>query len=158
MPIPDGVGANFLREMRAEEVEVDPRVSPADHAFRLSFERCEIPNEAFRHREHLRLAWICLCESDLDRAARRVSKGIRRYAEHHGASRKYHETLSAAWVRIVALAIAESPDAAGFDELLAAQPHLLDKKLPLKHYSPRRLWNDAARERWVEPDLRPFPV
>lgn len=134
------------------------RVNPADEAFRRSFERCEIRNDAFRHREHLRLAWTCLRESDLETAARRVGESIRRYAAHHGVSRKYHETLSHAWVRIVALAMAETPEAGGFDELLAARPHLLDKKLPLRHYSPRRLWNDAARDRWVEPDLRPFPV
>src|SRR5579864_8100124 len=134
------------------------RVTPADEAFRRSFERCEIPNDAFRHREHLRLAWICLRESDLDAAAHRVGESIRRYAKHHGAGRKYHETLSRAWVRIVALARAETPGAEGFDELVAARPHLLDKKLPLRHYSPGRLWNDAARDVWVEPDLRPFPV
>lgn len=136
---------------------MDDRITPADQEFRLAFERCEIPNAAFRHREHLRLAWVYLRESDLDTAEARVGNGIRRYAEYSGAARKYHETLSRAWVRIVALAMAETPDAAGFDDLLTARPHLLDKKLPLKHYSPARLWNDAARERWVEPDLRPFP-
>ena len=133
------------------------RTPPADDEFRRSFERCEFPNDEFRHRDHLRLAWICLRESDLSTASARLGQSIRRYAEHHGVARKYHETLSRAWVRIVALAIAETPDAAGFDDLVAARPHLLDKKLPLRHYSPRRLWNDAARERWVEPDLRPFP-
>ncbi len=136
---------------------MEKRTAPADDEFRRSFERCEIPNDAFRHRDHLRLAWIHLRESDLSTAATRVGQSIRRYAEHHGAARKYHETLSRAWVRIVALAIAETPGAAGFDDLLAARPHLLDKNLPLRHYSPGRLWKDAARERWVEPDLRPFP-
>jgi hypothetical protein len=136
---------------------MDKRITRADEEFRLSFERCEIPNAAFRHREHLRLAWVYLSESDPDTAGTRAGRSIRQYAEHHGAGRKYHETLSLAWVRIVALAMAETPAAAGFDNLLATRPHLLDKKLPLRHYSPGRLWNDTARARWVEPDLRPFP-
>lgn len=133
-------------------------VTAADEEFRASFERCEIPNHAFRHRDHLRLAWIHLRRSDPDTASVLVGESIRRFAEHHSAGRKYHETLSRAWVRIVALAIAETPDARGFDALLEARPHLLDKKLPLKHYTPRRLWSDLAREQWTEPDLLPFPL
>ncbi|HEV2282383.1 MAG TPA: hypothetical protein VGX75_08340 [bacterium] len=123
----------------------------------MSFERCEIPNAAFHHRDHLRLAWIYVRQSDPDTAANRAARSIRRYARHHGVGRRYHETLSRAWVRIVALAMAETPEAAGFEDLLAAQPHLLDKKLPLKHYSAARLWSDPAREGWLGPDVRAFP-
>ncbi len=129
-----------------------------DEEFRQSFERCAIPNHAFRHRDHLRLAWIYLRESDLDTAVKRLTQSIRQYAHYHGSSQKYHETLTQAWARIVALAIAESPHTRGFGELLAAQPHLLCKDLPLKHFSPDVLWSDPARRRWVEPDLRPFPA
>jgi hypothetical protein len=136
---------------------LNDRITPADEHFRLSLERCEIPNKAFRHRDHLRLAWIYLRQSDPDTAALRLGESIRRFAHHWGVGRKYHETLSRAWVRIVALAIAETPNAADFESLLTARPHLLDKKLPLRHYTPGRLWDDTAREGWVEPDLRPFP-
>lgn len=137
---------------------IDDPTAQTDEAFRQSFERCAIPNHAFRHREHLRLAWIYLRESDLDTAVRRLSQSIKRYAEHHGAGRNYHDTLTRAWARIVALAIAETPHAHAFGTLLAVHPHLLDKDLPLKHFSAGVLWSDAARERWVDPDLRPFPV
>jgi hypothetical protein len=57
----------------------------------------------------------------------------------------------------VALAMTETPWAPGFEDLLAARPHLLDKKLPLKHYSAARLWSHAARDGWLEPDVRAFP-
>jgi hypothetical protein len=136
---------------------MDGRVMPADEQFRRSFERCEIPNDAFHHRDHLRLAWIYILESGPETAAIRVGQSIRRYAEHNGVGRRYHETLSRVWVRILGLAIAETPEAAGFEDLLAARPHLLDKTLPLKHYSPAHLWSDAAREEWLEPDVRAFP-
>jgi hypothetical protein len=146
----------FCTHNPTEVTGLDERITPADEHFRLSLERCEIPNNAFRHRDHLRLAWIYL-RHDPETAARRVGESIRRFASHWGVGRKYHETLSHAWVRIVAIAIAETPDAADFESFVAVQPHLLDKKLPLRHYTPGRLWNDAAREGWVEPDLRPFP-
>jgi hypothetical protein len=141
-----------------EEAQVNSQTAPAsDEAFRRAFERCTIPNEAFRHRDHIRLAWIYLRDSDLDGAITRITESIRRYADHHGASGRYHETLTQAWARIVALAIAATPRAASVDELLAAHPHLLDKGLPLRHFSGTLLWSDAARRQWVEPDLRPFP-
>ncbi len=132
-------------------------ITAADDAFRQSFERCEIPNQAFRHRDHLRLAWIYVRQSGPEAAGMKVAQSIRRYAEHWGAGHRYHETLSRAWVRIVALAISEAPAATGFDDVVAAQPHLLDKTLPLRHYSAKRLWSDAARRSWIEPDLRQFP-
>lgn len=137
---------------------MDDPITSSDEAFRRAFERCEIPNDAFHHRDHLRLAWIYLREVGPDAAAVRVSAGIRRYAEYHGAGARYHETLSRVWVRIVALAIAETPAAGAFHELLTLRPHLLDKKLPLKHYSPATLWGKIARERWIEPDLQAFPA
>jgi hypothetical protein len=135
---------------------VDDPKRQTDDEFRESLERCEIPNHAFRHRDHLRLAWIYLREADLGPATKRLGETIRRYARHRGSSHRYHETLTQAWARIVALAIAETPGAGTFGALLASHPHLLDKDLPLKHFSPDLLWSDAARERWVDPDRRPF--
>jgi len=130
---------------------------PSDEEFRQAFEDCAIPTAGFRHREHLRLAWIYLREWDQEGAIKRVTLGIQRYAHRNGSSRKYHETLTQAWVRIVALAIAETPQAGSFDELLTVHPHLLDMDLPLRHFSRDLLWSDSARGRWVEPDLRGFP-
>lgn len=130
----------------------------SDEEFKQAFERCAIPNEAFKHRDHLRLAWVYIRASDQDTAIGRLTQSIRRYAHHHGAGGRYHETLTRAWARIVAVAVAETPQATEFDALLVAQPHLLDQTLRLRHFSPGVLWSDPARQRWVEPDLRPFPA
>jgi hypothetical protein len=32
-----------------------------------------------------------------------------------------------------------------------------DKNLPLRHYSPHRLFSAEARRAWIEPDLAPLP-
>jgi hypothetical protein len=45
-----------------------------------------------------------------------------------------------------------------FDELLEAEPHLLDKTLPFNHWSRERLTGEEAKRRWVEPDLRLVPA
>jgi hypothetical protein len=124
------------------------RLTPlSDEEFRHAFERCVIPNDTFRHRDHLRLAWIYLRESDLSAAIKRLTESILRYAHSWGAGWKYHETLTQTWARIVAFAIAETPQAATIDELLTVHPHLLDKDLPLRHFSRDLLWSGPARRR-----------
>jgi hypothetical protein len=125
-----------------------------DRAFVSAFERCEL--DAFRHRDHVRLAWAYLREHGRAEAARRTRDGIRRFAEHHGAATKYHETMTIAWLALVADALAASADEDDFERFLDANPRLLDAGALAEHYSPDRLRDDRARHEFVEPDLRPF--
>ena len=114
-----------------------------DEEFLRRFEDCTL--EEFRHRDHVRLAWACLRASGWAAACDRVRDGIRRFAAHHGAHGKYHETLTLGWLALVASAIEESPDCADLDELLGEHPGLLDSKALLGHYTPELLWSDRAR-------------
>src|SRR5258706_16190218 len=98
-----------------------------DDVFAAAFERCEIPGYAFHHRDHIRLAWIYLRRYGLIEAERRIAESIRRYAAHHGASQKYHQTITIAWMRVVAGAMRQAP-AATFEELVERFPKLLDKR------------------------------
>ncbi|HME82301.1 MAG TPA: hypothetical protein VKF82_09520 [Candidatus Eremiobacteraceae bacterium] len=82
---------------------------------------------------------------------------IRRFAAHHGHAPKFHFTLTALWVRLVAAHVADHPDAA-FDELIDLDNRLLDKDLPLRFYSRAQLFSEHARASWVEPDVRPLPA
>jgi hypothetical protein len=91
------------------------------------------------------------------RGDRGVCAGIRRLATAHGHAAKYNHTLSRAWVLVVALAMQHEPGA-GFDELLAAHPALLDNHLLLAHYSRTVLFGPEARAGWVAPDRRPIPA
>jgi len=61
------------------------------------------------------------------------------------------------WVRVVGMGIDRYP-ALAFDDLLAAEAHLLDKSLPYRHWSRERIGSDDARREWVEPDLRLMPA
>src|SRR6059058_4957277 len=73
----------------------------SDEDFLRAFEDLSFPADQFRHREHIRVAWLYLKSSDATRAAERMAAGIRRFANHHGATRKYHHTLTLAWMRLV---------------------------------------------------------
>ena len=129
----------------------------SDEDFLRAFEDLSFPADQFRHREHIRVAWLYLKSSDATRAAERMAAGIRRFANHHGATRKYHHTLTLAWMRLVAAALVETPESCGFTMFLAEHPELGDKDLLKKYYSPQALQTNAAREGWVEPDLQPLP-
>lgn len=131
-------------------------VTPADEQFLALFEAGQIANQGFHHRDHLRLAWVQLHRLGLKRASDAVAAAIRQFAAHHGRAERYHDTMTRFWLRAVAIGIDRHPELS-FDQLLAAEPHLLDKTLPFRHWSPELMGSDEARRQWVEPDLRPMP-
>ena len=129
----------------------------SDEEFLRAFEDLSFPAALFHHREHIRVAWLYLKSSDATRAAERMSEGIRRFANHHGATQKYHHTLTLAWMRLVAADLVETPEGHTFEQFLAAHPELKDPKLLDKYYSKELLQTTGAREDWVEPDVQPLP-
>ena len=129
----------------------------SDEDFLRAFEDLSFPADLFHHREHIHVAWLYLKSNDASRAAERMSEGIRRFANHHGATQKYHHTLTLAWMRLVASALVETPEGYAFEQFIAAHPQLKDANLLAKYYSKELLQTAAAREAWVEPDLQPLP-
>jgi len=116
-----------------------------------------LPNQLFRHRDHLRFAHHCLLRDGWPFALDAVSEQIARFARHHGQAQKFHATMTECWVRLVAGALAGEPRDCSFEQLVARHPQLLDKSLPLRYYSRERLFGEAARVRWLEPDRRALP-
>ena len=125
--------------------------------FLRAFEDLSFPADLFHHREHIHVAWLYLKSTDASRAAERMSEGIRRFANHHGATQKYQHTLTLAWMRLVAAALVETPEGCAFEQFLTAHPQLKDANLLAKYYSQELLQTAAAREAWVAPDLQPLP-
>ena len=132
-------------------------VTAADEQFLAAFEAGKIANRDFHHRDHLRLAWIQIRRLGVDRAAQAVAGAIRQFASRHGHADRYHETMTRFWVRAVGLGIDSHPTLA-FENLLAAEPHLLDKNLPYRHWSRELMGSDEARRQWIDPDLRLMPA
>jgi hypothetical protein len=115
------------------------------------------PGGAFRHREHIHLAYIAVQRYGPDKAAGAVAGWIRHLAAYQRAPQKFHATVTRAWVEIVAHHMAATPPAADFTAFAGRYPALLDKRLLTRHYSPRVLASPTARTGWAEPDLAPFP-
>lgn len=124
-----------------------------DDAFLARFEAGRL--DSFTHRDHLRVAFAYARRGGVEHAIERARSGLRHFTAAHGETERYHDTLTTAWARIIAHhALAHT---GGFETFLAANPRLLDRELLLAHYSHERLFSDAARARFVEPDLLALP-
>ena len=109
----------------------------------------------FSHREHIRLAFAYARRGGVA-AAVDGARRIRAFAEAHGAPRKYHETMTVAWARVVGrLAVDSEP--LPFGEFLDANPQLVRPGVLSAHYSDALLQSERARASFVEPDLAPLP-
>jgi hypothetical protein len=125
-----------------------------DETFLARFEATSLPS--FDHRDHVRMAFAYARRDGADGAVARAREGLRRLTAAAGAADRYHDTLTTAWARVVAhyaLAAGERD----FDAFLADHPRLLERDLLLAHYSRARLFSDAARAAFVEPDLVALP-
>jgi hypothetical protein len=111
----------------------------------------------FGHREHVELAWSYLEVYPIDEAVDRMTAAIRHVAQSHGASDKYHETITRAWLHFVAVH-RQRWGAASFEAFLERNPDLLNRDLVKRFYSRELIFSDAARAVWVDPDLRRLPA
>jgi len=123
-----------------------------------ALERGEIANEDFHHVSHLHVAWVYLAESSsVQQAANKMRDTLRRFTATAGKPQKYHETITLFWVHLLSRAHADS-GGEHLEEIVRANPQLLEKNFPLAYYSAERLFSDGARTSWVEPDLKPLSI
>jgi hypothetical protein len=125
------------------------------------FTQQDLSHAEWNHVLHLRVAYLHLARFGFDEAHLRLRAGIIRLNHRHGleesANRGYFETLSRVWLHLVAVTIHRSNPASSAD-LLKQCPELMDRLIPLKHYSKELLTSARARAIFVEPDLEPLPV
>jgi hypothetical protein len=123
-----------------------------------AFDACTLPPSRWTHAAHLAVALWSLRQFGRDGAAHFMRFGIRRYnVASGGHAQAYHETVTLAWLRLVAH-FAESHAGLPLDEaaqLLVAE--LGDSRFLEKHYTRERLQSETARNGWLPPDLAPLP-
>jgi len=121
------------------------------------FESCRLDPGGFHHADHIQLGWAYVREHGPEEAERRLCEGLRRLTAYVGVPGKYHETITLAWTRLVAWAVAVSPECATFEDFSLQHGWLLEKEALLRFYSRERLMSAEARGRWLEPDVLPLP-
>jgi hypothetical protein len=127
-----------------------------DREFLKAFHESTLSSKDFRHRDHLRLAWLVLRRHGLEEAIPILSNGIRQFAESKGAGTMYNETLTQFWIRFVNHAIQTDYSPQEFEQFVDAFPALLNKHLPYFHWRRETLLGNRARSDWLEPDLQPL--
>jgi hypothetical protein len=157
----DLTGGPFHASKYAVTSDTLEMTSLDDAALWSAFWSATLPAPAWTHRSHVRVAFLHLDQWTLDEAHLRMRVGIIRLNASHGLeetpSRGYHETITRAWLALVAHARA-ADTYADSNALLAAHPDLLDRGLALRFYSRSRLMSLRARATFVEPDLAPLPA
>lgn len=124
-----------------------------DDALVAAFEDTTLPVDAFHHHEHVRTAWLFVVRYGLPEALERFPAALKRFAIAKGASGLYHETVTWAYLFVIAERVRRTPGltwpqfADAHPDLLGWKPSVLDR-----FYSPERLWSDEARRSFVMPD------
>ena len=132
-----------------------------DENFIKRFEAAAIPRGEWRHRDHIRAAYLYLRRHPFDEATDRIRTSIQNLNATHQTpetlKRGYHETITQAWMRLVHCALCQFGPRDTADAFLDEQSQLLSKRALLLFYSRDRLMSAAAKARFVEPDLAPLP-
>ena len=120
-----------------------------DREFVAQFESCTLPPNSFSHRNHVRLAWLYLKEEPLLGALDRFRRSLKRYAGSLGASAKYHETITFAFLFLIHERM-QCDALATFEEFAEANPDLFGPVLS-RYYSKETLESELARKTFVMP-------
>jgi len=121
-----------------------------------------VPRGEWTHAAHLAVGLWHVDRYGAGEALVRLRDGIRRLNESHGtvnsATSGYHETVTRAYVELIAVFCATCPAGLPLSDrvaLLLGSP-LADRAVLLRFYSRDRLMSGDARAHWVEPDLAPL--
>jgi hypothetical protein len=126
-------------------------MTTSDHQeFLRRFESAELTSEELTHTEHIRMAWLYLRGYPLPEALAKIRNGIIHFAEAHGATALYHETITVAYALLIASRL-EDDD---WDAFQQANPDLFEPKLGVLHryYHEQTLQSPRAKHRFVWPD------
>ena len=126
-----------------------------------NFESQSISEGNWTHRAHLTIAYLYLSRLSYDQAFKLISSGVKRLNLAHGKPNAYHETMTAAFAKLIKSRLVTSPIWLSASEFLKANFDLIStsnsQKALLTYYSSERLNSEEARKGFIEPDLKDLP-
>ena len=125
-----------------------------DHDFLARLEAGTLPPAEFNHRGHLKAGFLYLRRHDFPGACVAMKRAVQSFAATHGRAGLYHETLTIAYLALIAERLAEEPAGLGFDAFLERYPELASREY-FEHYYPRGVLDaPEARATFVLPRPR----
>jgi hypothetical protein len=112
-----------------------------------------LPAEQFHHPQHVHVAWLFVRKYGMPSALAEFTAAIRRFADAKGATGLYHETITWAFLLLIADRQARTP-AETWEEFEQANQDLLTWKPSIldRYYSKELLASDLARKSFLMPD------
>jgi hypothetical protein len=117
------------------------------------FESGDLPVELFTHAEHVRVGWWYVRQEPILLALARFKAALRRYATGKGKPDRYHETITIAYMLLIAERLAGVREMA-WPEFAARNPDLLQwqPSILAQFYREDVLASAKAREVFVLPE------
>ena len=112
-----------------------------------------LPAGEFHHEQHVQVAWEFVRRYGMPVALAEFTEAIKRFADAKGATGLYHETITWAFLLLIAERQARI-NATTWVQFAAANPDLLCWKPSIleRYYSSELLKSDLARQVFVFPD------
>lgn len=114
------------------------------------FEAGEIEPACFTHRAHVQMGFELARRAPFTEAADRFARALRRMVAAAGQPEKYHDTITVAFMALIAERLGEDHDQ-DFDAFAAANPDLFDAGVLERWYGRERLFSPQARRAFVLP-------
>lgn len=124
-------------------------IEPAGPELR-AFLHGEIAGVGFRHADHVRMGFEILRRHNFPDAARAYSTALKEMASRAGNPGAYHETITLAFLALIAERMA-AQDFATFETFAKANTDLLEKAVLRRWYRPEQLGSALARRTFVLP-------
>jgi hypothetical protein len=122
-----------------------------DQAFIDAFTAGRLEPTGFDHRAHLRVAFLLLRSRPFLEACMAMRDGLQALAGKLGKPDLYHETVTVAFMALVAERMPAVP--MDWDSFIARHPELCERGLLDGYYSKGLLASGAARRTFAMPDL-----
>jgi hypothetical protein len=118
------------------------------------FVRCDADPRAFSHEQHVRMGFEMLRRHDFAETAYLYSRVLRAMAERAGRPRIFHQTITIAFLSLIAERM-RADEPASFADFAARNPDLLEKSLLSRWYRPERLATEISRSSFILPEPKP---
>ncbi len=116
-----------------------------------AFEAGELAPEAFKHADHIAVAYEMLSAYEFLDACSRYASSIKALAARAGAPEKYNATITLAFLSLIAERITLGRHTS-FEEFISQNGDLTSRDVLMQWYSPKRLTCDTARTVFLLPD------
>jgi len=132
----------------------DVSIGSDDEVLIAQFEDCSLPLECFHHNVHVQIVFLYLCRLPVLEVLARFPAALTRYAEAHGKSGLYNETITWAYIFLIRERMIRANRPQAWAEFQAENQDLLSWKSNIlrKYYRAETLSSDLAKGTFLLPD------